>query len=327
MSKDQTQRFKKIKKLSRGWRILLFSSCLVLLLLLPWLTGILSLQAPPDNAVISQLPGELAHLSAGDVYYELSGPVDNPMVVMIHGFSAHAFIWENNYTPLVQQGYCVLRYDLYGRGYSAKPGLANDSQLFRNQLYELLEFLHINKPVNIICASMGALIAADFARHYPAHIAGLVFISPVIGNNQSTANTLMKIPVLGEYLVHSIGTPMLRHTYRQVFVKAGDNKQTLDKFLLPGQFKGYKASLLSSLRHILNSDSGIPYRQLAVQMEFPAILIWGQEDDIVPYAYHRLFLEIFPGMPFYTIQAAGHCSQYEQAEAVNTILLDFLEDT
>lgn len=36
----------------------------------------------------------------------------------MHGFSVPYYIWEPTFAALVQAGLRVLRYDLYGRGYS-----------------------------------------------------------------------------------------------------------------------------------------------------------------------------------------------------------------
>ncbi len=60
-------------------------------------------------------------LPSGVVHYELAGPEDGEMVVLVHGFSVPAYIWDPTFEFLVSAGYRVLRFDLYGRGHSDRP--------------------------------------------------------------------------------------------------------------------------------------------------------------------------------------------------------------
>ena len=67
------------------------------------------------------LPGNFIQLSDGVVHYELAGPEDAPVVVLVHGFSVPFFIWDPTFEGLSEAGFRVLRYDLYGRGFSDRP--------------------------------------------------------------------------------------------------------------------------------------------------------------------------------------------------------------
>ena len=78
----------------------------------------------------SEAPGQFVELTHGAVHYELTGNPDGPLVVLVHGFSAPSYMWDKNVPALVEAGYRVLRFDLYGRGYSARPSTKYDTQLF-----------------------------------------------------------------------------------------------------------------------------------------------------------------------------------------------------
>ena len=88
-------------------------------------------------------PGAFIQLSRGITHYEISGPEDAQTVILVHGFSVPAYIWEPTFQMLSQAGYRVLRYDLYGRGYSDRPDTTYNSQLFGKQLSDLIEQLQI----------------------------------------------------------------------------------------------------------------------------------------------------------------------------------------
>lgn len=81
--------------------------------------------------------GQFAELKHGKVRYQLEGPANGAMVVMVHGLAGHMHIWDKNYDYLVQQGFRVLRLDLYGRGFSQRVNHPYTSQLFVSQLANL----------------------------------------------------------------------------------------------------------------------------------------------------------------------------------------------
>jgi len=44
-----------------------------------------------------------------------------PAVALVHGFSVPYYVWDPTAPELARAGFRVLRYDLYGRGYSDRP--------------------------------------------------------------------------------------------------------------------------------------------------------------------------------------------------------------
>ena len=55
-------------------------------------------------------------LPSGRTHYEAIGA--GPAVILIHGVSGPLQTWEKTATALVDAGYRVIRYDLFGRGFS-----------------------------------------------------------------------------------------------------------------------------------------------------------------------------------------------------------------
>jgi len=100
-------------------------------------------------------PGRFITLSDGIVHYELSGAANRRTVVLIHGFSVPYYLWDQTFSALTGAGYRVLRYDLYGRGYSDRPDIAYDGASWEKQLHELLAALGSRGRVDLVGASMG----------------------------------------------------------------------------------------------------------------------------------------------------------------------------
>ncbi|MBE9523548.1 MAG: alpha/beta fold hydrolase, partial [Chloroflexi bacterium] len=74
-----------------------------------------------DDQVRSSLGGNFIALTDGVVHYQFADAQRGPIVVLVHGFSTPSYIWDPTYHFLEEQGYRVLSYDLYGRGYSDRP--------------------------------------------------------------------------------------------------------------------------------------------------------------------------------------------------------------
>ncbi len=93
----------------------------VLVLLLPFITGNLE-EKELNNQVRNELELSFLELSDGVVHYDVSGPEDGAVVVLVHGNAAPLFSWDNNIEALTGAGFRVIRYDLYGFGFSDRPG-------------------------------------------------------------------------------------------------------------------------------------------------------------------------------------------------------------
>ena len=65
--------------------------------------------------------------------------------MLIHGFSVPYFIFDPTFNFLTKAGWRVLRYDLFGRGFSDRPHVRYNIDLFVRQLKELLDALNIKR--------------------------------------------------------------------------------------------------------------------------------------------------------------------------------------
>ena len=74
-----------------------------------------------NDQVRAGLEGDFIRLSDGYTHYQWAGPEDGQVVVLLHGFSVPYFLWDYVFKDLSEAGFRVLRYDLYGRGYSDPP--------------------------------------------------------------------------------------------------------------------------------------------------------------------------------------------------------------
>lgn len=132
-----------------------------------------------DDLVRLEAPGSLVQLSQGYTHYRLQGGAGGPVVVLVHGFSVPSEAWGDTAAFLVDQGYQVLSYDLYGRGYSERPRVVYTGEVFERQLVDLLDELSIQKPVVLAGLSMGGAVVMRIAASNPERVRANILIAPL----------------------------------------------------------------------------------------------------------------------------------------------------
>jgi len=107
--------------------------------------------------------------------YRLTGPVDAPVVVFIHGLGLCQGVFADMLPAFAD--YRVLTYDLFGHGQSA-PLLGGDASLgvYADQLAQLLT--HIGcAQAHVVGFSIGGMINRRFALDYPSKTASLIILN------------------------------------------------------------------------------------------------------------------------------------------------------
>jgi len=277
---------------------------------------------PLDDSVRSQVAGQFIELTRGVTHYQLAGPAQGRSIVLVHGFSVPYYIWDPTFEALVDAGYRVLRYDLFGRGYSDRPDVNYDGRLFQQQLDELLERLGIALPVDLIGLSMGGAIVVDYAARHPDRVHSLVLIDPAHQGRE--ARTLMDLPLVGEYLMAVRMAPGMAASQLSDFVHPELFPDWPARYRIQMQYPGFRRAILSTLRHYFHEDHWAAYETVGA-LNKPVLLIWGREDTTIPFSQSKQVQETL-GASLLAIGGAGHIPQYEKPEVVNSELLRFLEE-
>jgi len=271
------------------------------------------------------LPGSFVRLNDGTTHYELAGPSEAPTVVLIHGFSIPEYLWDRTFTPLVSAEFRVLRYDLYGRGYSDRPDVTYDSNLFDRQLLQLLAALRISGPIHLVGCSMGGPIAVSFAARHPERVRSVTLIGPGYFSGGELPFRL-RAPVIGEYTMAVSLAPNLPMMQRADLYHPERFPEYVENYRPQMQYTGFRSALLSTLRHYVLVDSSEDYRKLG-QTRIPVLLLWGRFDQDVPLALSKRVMADVPQAKLHIIDDSAHVPHYEHPEIVNPLLVAFLRET
>ncbi|KAI0724500.1 alpha/beta-hydrolase [Cerioporus squamosus] len=270
---------------------------------------------PPDSPIRQIYPADLfpggsyAPLLHGRVRYWILGPEDGTKVVLIHGVSTPSVSWKAIGPYLAQNGFRVLIYDLYGKGYSEAPHVSSDAILFVTQLALLMQYVRWD-AAHIVGFSMGGGVAAAFTASLPHLVAGkttLIASAGLIETVPSPTIVSSKIALL---------------QYREL------------RELQSSELPGYKRSLTSCFTDGPIRGLQSTFDKLADLSVGPAskplqvLVIHGTDDEIVPYEEANKIKARVPQANVITVKGAGHdlVLRDEHWKIVADAIVHFLKD-
>jgi len=272
-----------------------------------------------DDDARSRAPGNFINLTRGSVHYELAGPEDGRLVVLVHGFSVPSFVWDPTFEELLSRGFRVLRYDLYGRGFSDRPDAAYNRVLYVEQLHELLAALGVDDPVDLVGLSMGGPVIACFTHSYPERVARLVFVDPFVGPVNAG---VVAIPGLGEYLAAVFFARSLPDRLSDDFYRPEKVPDWEERFREQMQYRGFRRALLRSLRQFMAEDFTGIYASVG-SLDKPTLLVWGRQDRTVPFSESERIAGPL-GAELFVVEESGHTPHLERPEVFEPKLVEFL---
>ena len=277
-----------------------------------------------DETARQQADSSFVTLADGITHYELGGPEDGQPVVLVHGFSTPYFIFDNTFEFLVNSGFRVLRYDLMGRGYSDRPRVDYNIQLFVRQLKDLIDALQLGNA-SLIGLSMGGAITAAFISEYPEYVSKQVLIDPAGAKRVSIPWILeaLKLPIFGELAFGLFGSvSMIKNIAADLFAPEAV-KHFQSQYKIQMQYKGFKRAILSTMRNGMLDSFYETYARVGA-LQKSTLLFWGMKDATVPFENSKIIMKAIPHTEFHAIEKCGHIPHYEKPEIVNPILLEFL---
>jgi pimeloyl-ACP methyl ester carboxylesterase len=224
-----------------------------------------------------------------------AGNAQGPPLVLIHGLSSSHRCWERNLTALGQDHYLQL-VELFPRG---RRGMRFDlSETAR----ELVQALRAGPtPVAVIGHSMGGLIALHLAAQAPELIDRLVLAAAPVGKPSRSL-----LGQLGGVVMSGTRTDL-----QSVSLVMGT-------LLAAGPMR-MAAATHATLRADLAAE--------AATLPMPTLLVWGDDDRLVPVEIGRRLAQLIPDAQLVAIPGAGHQAMWEAPDAFSAAVLRFLNAT
>ena len=302
--------------------ILWIFALIVLIAAIPYGYMVLT-AASLDRAEQDALGGLYLDTEQGRLSYTRDGNEDAPAVILVHGFSTPKFVWNQVTPELVNAGFQVITFDHLGRGYSDRPQGPYDSNLYRQELLDVIKGLELQAPVSLVGYSMGGANVIDFTAEYPDQVKQLILIAPAGYMGNSGSLSALAKPIIGDYIATVFGKKYAVKSIREEVSSGAAPAEMLPLFEQQASYRGYTNALLSTLRHYPMGEMSERY-QVVGQANIPVHAIWGTADQVVPYCGLAEMAEDVPQLTSTTLDEGNHNITYARAQEVTQAILSAL---
>ncbi len=249
----------------------------------------------------------------------------NSVVVLVHGNGDEADTWRHIFTPLAKS-FRVLAPDLPGFGRSEPTGNGN----LENLTLSLSSFISALKEprVHLVGSSLGAIVSALYASQNPQQVLSLSLVggAPVKLTPNTGIQRLLE-PEIGENYyngLRTLGQDAAFASLEPYYANLESLPETDLEFLRARVWARVwsdtqRTAFFAALRSLFDP--------IITNLELVNILlIWGEQDNIMPLTTAQTMLQNLPQAKLEIIQNAGHLPHQEQPEAFVQILETFLKN-
>lgn len=244
-------------------------------------------------------------------------------VVYVHGFLSSSATWKHSLIE-ASAARLAIAVDLPGAGYSDRPW-PYDYTVY-GQAEHLLRYLDARGISRVILVgnSLGGAICEVAAAARPDRVAGLVLVDAASPQtNVPLGFRTLRAPFLGELQIEFLVRPVMEYTLRHRLYARADRvtEETVDDWWRPVTVPGTRRAALAAVRTDTKTGAGLLDR-----IRTPTLVLWGQEDALLPAAEGLALSQKIDGAQFVAIPRAGHLPQEETPSEFARAVSGFLRE-
>ena len=266
------------------------------------------------------------------IAYQDVGSGDETLL-LIHGMAGTSETWRA-VIPQLSQKYRAIAPDLLGHGQSAKPRSDYSLGAFAVLLRDLLEELGISRAT-VVGQSLGGGVAMQFAYQHFDFCQRLVLISsgglgPDVGwtlRLLSAPGVELLLPVIAPPPVVTAGNK-LRSWFAAGGIQSPRGAEMWSAYSSLADSQTRQA-FLKTLRSVVDyrGQSVSALNRLHLTSDLPTMVIWGDQDRMIPIEHGYAVHEARPGCRLEVLTGVGHCPHVERPNEVADLIEDFIETT
>jgi pimeloyl-ACP methyl ester carboxylesterase len=254
-----------------------------------------------------------------------------PPIVFIHGLSGS---WQNflEQLPVFARDHRVIAFDLPGFGESDLPTETITIRGYGKFVETLLDDLEVSSAA-VVGNSMGGFIGIEVAIRFPQRVERLVLVSAAglsieyLRNERALAvlNAFdNRLAAYTAWLATKSDALARRPRARQmIFGIVAAHPDRLPGPLVAEQVKG---SGKPGFVPALDALTDYPIRDRLGEIACPVLIVWGEEDKLVPARDADEFARLIPNSRKVVWKDTGHVAMIERPEAFNALLAAFLAE-
>ena len=265
-----------------------------------------------------------------------AGPVDGPLVILLHGCPEFWYGWRHQIGPLARAGFRVVAPDQRGYNESDKPKkiAAYDLDVLAADIASLANTLG-RQTFAVVGHDWGASVGWWTARNYPARVERLAVLNaphPAIWKDAMANNPQQKqlsryvatigMPVLPELIIRLGRYRGLVDALRTASSPNAFTEADIAKYRAAWRKPGALTAMFNWYRALLRKPLRLDGEQRIVS---PVRIIWGVKDA---YAIPELASEsakLCEDAKILYLENATHWVAHDEPERVTRALLEFLQ--
>lgn len=254
--------------------------------------------------------------------YYRNANVNAKTLVFIHGFLSCSFSFRK-LLPLLHNEYNLLCFDLPGFGESEKISSIHYSlHEYAALTNELLDNLGIHKAT-LIGHSMGGQISLRTCMQHPERIEKLVLLcsSSYIKSSSKPLRMCSYLPFFPLCLSIAMSSINLHKNFQHLVY----NHKLLTQDVINGYTTSFneKGFYIALAKLVREREEDLPTSTLN-KINFPTLLIWGEEDRLVPLRVGERMKKDLPDAQLLVFPQTGHLIPEEQPENTAEAIRSFL---
>ncbi|MGB8331284.1 MAG: alpha/beta fold hydrolase [Polyangiales bacterium] len=264
--------------------------------------------------------------------YRLAGK--GPLVLLIHGMAGSAATWEH-VMPALSKQFTVLGPDLLGHGESDKAKGDYSLGAMASTLRDLIVGLGY-KRATVVGQSYGGGIAMQLAYQYPERCERLVLVDAGgLGTEVNPLLRMLTLPGSEAVLLVACAPPVRRVV--EAIGRVALRKKLQSAPAIPELWRSYSSlgdvearrAFLRTLRAVIDprGQSVSANDKLYLAAGMPTLIIWGEDDRIIPVEHAYAAHAAIPGSWLEIIEGVGHYPHCEAPERFVDSLTEFIEST
>ena len=237
-----------------------------------------------------------------------------PAVLLIHSMGADSTMWRGQLAALSDRYRCIA-FDCRGHGassYNARFTVAGAAA----DLKAGLDALGV-AACHLVGLAMGVPIALSFAARWPEAVRSVALADGFVDMREVGG---ARIPEWAETIR---STPMAEFGRRYVESRLTASASDAARDDLAAAIaKVPPEAYIDVMKAIFDR---IAFTEEAASIRAPALVIWGEEDEVTPLPHSQQIADAIPGARLETVPGAGHIANLDQPAAFNRLLADFLD--
>jgi pimeloyl-ACP methyl ester carboxylesterase len=264
------------------------------------------------------------------VHVRDEGKRDGEPLVLIHGSNASLHTWEPWVARLGGQ-YRIISLDLPGHGLTGRhPGGVYDYPVFVETVAGVMDRLGIKRAA-IAGNSMGGGTAWMFALAHPDRTAALILVDAAGAPEWQARKApigfrLARMPGARSLMKWIAPRSMFESSLKTTLYDPAHVTPTMiDRYWELNRYPGNREATMR--RFALAHNNHPASREQLAAIKAPTLILWGQEDNLIPVASARWFQQAMPGSRLIIYPHVGHVPMEEVADQSAKDVAAFLTET